>query len=100
MGKLVLLEPFRSALLVEGLKEGLVSLPDGVHSDEVPGFREKGDPNIQRFARQLLLVFEAPSIVNYDPQGSVESGARVRRPIGRYKGYSLTTEGPNNEATA
>ena len=66
MSNLVLLEPFRTALLMESVQEGLVPMPGG---RKAPAFTP--NPDIQRLARQLLVLFESPLVISYDPKESI-----------------------------
>jgi hypothetical protein len=69
MHKLLLLEPYRSALMVEALDEGLAMAPRGLDLAASPSVQIGRSPDLQRRVRMLALLFDEVSIVHHEKPG-------------------------------
>jgi hypothetical protein len=69
MTKLLLLEPYHSALLAEAVDEGLAQVTPGFDVSESPAIKVGRQLDLQQKVRSLSLLFDSLSIVHYEDSG-------------------------------
>ena len=71
-GSILLLDPYRSALMTLGIEDGFLALPRDVDFAKTPMFRLGSDECLQTTVLQFLLLFDDMAIVQHEERGSRE----------------------------
>ncbi|MGC3875371.1 hypothetical protein ACPF7Z_19195 [Halomonas sp. GXIMD04776] len=76
MSSLLLLEPYRSALFVDGLSAGMVSVVGDAQAEQEPSYRIGNSVDLQQAVRELALFHDSVQIIQHEEPGQAEELAK------------------------